>query len=108
LGLFAVFLFLFGATGVGNASTFQMIPFIFLKLRQRVLEATGEAEGVICREAEKESAATIGFTSVVAACGAFFIPKSYGTSISMTGGFYVTCVGVTWWYYVCKNAEVKC
>ena len=22
--------------------------------------------------------------------------------------FYVTCVLVTWWYYVRKNAEVKC
>ena len=98
-----------------------MIPIIFLKLHQRALEATGEAEGVIRREAEKESAATMGFTSIVAAYGAFFIPKSYGTSISMIGEpegaliafiafivFYVTCVGVTWWYYARKNAEVKC
>jgi len=118
LGLFAAFVVLFGATGVGNAPTFQMIPIIFLKLRQRALEATGEAEGVIRREAEKESAATIGLTSVVAAYGAFFIPKSYGTSISMIGGpegaliafivFYGTCVGVTWWYYARKNVEVKC
>lgn len=118
MGLFAAFVVLFAATGVGNASTFQMIPIIFLKLRQRALEATGEAEGVIRREAEKESVATIGFTSVVAACRAFFIPKSYGTSISMIGGpegaliafivFYGTCVGVTWWYYARKNVEVKC
>jgi len=28
----------------------------------------------------------LGFTSAVAAYGAFFIPKSYGTSIDLTGG----------------------
>jgi NNP family nitrate/nitrite transporter-like MFS transporter len=61
------------------------------------------------RQAEMESAAIIGFTSAVAAYGAFFIPKAYGTSISLTGGpetalwgfmvFYVTCVVMTWWFY---------
>jgi MFS transporter, NNP family, nitrate/nitrite transporter len=57
------------------------------------------------RQADKESAAIIGFTSAIAAYGAFFIPKSYGTSISLTGGpgaalwgflaFYVSCVAIT-------------
>ena len=51
----------------------------------------------------------IGFTSAIAAYGAFFIPKAYGSSIAATGGpelalwgfltFYVTCVAVTWWFY---------
>ena len=58
-------------------------------------------------QAEKESAAIIGFTSAIAAYGAFFIPKSYGTSIAMTGSpvaalwgffvFYLSCIAVTWW-----------
>ncbi|MGH9810129.1 MAG: hypothetical protein ACRD9W_23240, partial [Terriglobia bacterium] len=61
------------------------------------------------KHAEMESAAIIGFTSAVAAYGAFFIPKAYGTSISLTGGpemalwgfmaFYVICVAVTWGFY---------
>jgi NNP family nitrate/nitrite transporter-like MFS transporter len=61
------------------------------------------------RQAEMESAAIIAFTSAIAAYGAFFIPKAYGSSIAMTGGpqaalwgflvFYVTCVAVTWWFY---------
>ena len=38
------------------------------------------------KQAEMESAAIIGFTSAVAAYGAFFIPKAYGTSIALTGG----------------------
>ncbi len=61
------------------------------------------------RQAEKESAAIIGFTSAIAAYGAFFIPKSYGTSIALTGGpsaalwafliFYASCAVLTWWVY---------
>jgi NNP family nitrate/nitrite transporter-like MFS transporter len=61
------------------------------------------------RNAEKESAAIIGFSSAIAAYGAFFIPKGYGTSIAFTGGpeaalwaflvFYVTCIAITWWVY---------
>ena len=59
----------------------------------------------------------IGFTSAVAAFGAFFIPKTFGSSIAATGGpelalygfigFYVSCVVVTWWYYTRRNAEVR-
>jgi NNP family nitrate/nitrite transporter-like MFS transporter len=65
------------------------------------------------RQAEKESAAITGFTSAIAAFGAFFVPKSYGTSIDLTGGvqaalwgfflFYVICVVVTWAVYTRKG-----
>jgi NNP family nitrate/nitrite transporter-like MFS transporter len=61
------------------------------------------------RQSEKESAAITGFTSAIAAFGAFFIPKAYGTSIGLTGGveaalwgfslFYVSCVLITWGFY---------
>jgi NNP family nitrate/nitrite transporter-like MFS transporter len=34
------------------------------------------------RQSEKESAAITGFTSAIAAYGAFFIPKSFGMSIA--------------------------
>ncbi len=115
-GFFAMFMVLFLATGIGNASTFQMIPVIFLKEAQR-LNGGGDEE-TIRRSADKEAAATIGFTSAIAAYGAFFIPKSYGTSISSTGGpeaalwafiiFYVTCTAVTWWFYARRNAEIRC
>jgi NNP family nitrate/nitrite transporter-like MFS transporter len=106
-GFFAMFMVLFFATGVGNASTFQMIPVIMRKEVDRLLPAESPASRM--RHSEKESAAIIGFTSAIAAYGAFFIPKSYGTSISMTGGpemalwgfmiFYVTCALLTWFVY---------
>jgi NNP family nitrate/nitrite transporter-like MFS transporter len=65
------------------------------------------------RNAEKEAAAITGFTSAIAAFGAFFIPKSYGSSISLTGGpeaalwaflaFYVSCLVITWVVYARKG-----
>lgn len=104
---FASFLFLFAATGVGNASTFQMIPAIMRKEVARLEPGLNAAERV--KQSDKEAAAIIGFTSAIAAYGAFFIPKSFGTSIAVTGGaetalyaflaFYVSCVLATWWFY---------
>ncbi len=76
-------------------------------------DAGGRRRDPRMRQAEKESAAITGFTSAIAAFGAFFIPKSYGTSIDLTGGvqaalwgffiFYVTCVVVTWAVYTRKG-----
>ncbi|MFO1087995.1 MAG: MFS transporter [Hyphomicrobiales bacterium] len=104
---FASFLFLFAASGVGNASTFQMIPAIMRKEVARLEPSLSAPDRV--RQSDKESAAIIGFTSAIAAYGAFFIPKSFGTSIALTGGasaalyaflvFYVTCIAATWWFY---------
>ena len=106
-GFFACFLFLFAASGVGNASTFQMIPAIMRKDMDRLMPQTGADARRL--QAEKESAAIIGFTSAIGAYGAFFIPKSFGSSIAATGGpqlalygfiaFYVSCIAVTWFFY---------
>lgn len=110
-GFFAMFMILFFATGVGNASTFQMIPIIMREEMPRVMPQLDATQRI--RQAEKESAAIIGFTSAIAAYGAFFIPKSYGTSISITGGpegalwafliFYATCAALTWFVYSRKG-----
>lgn len=115
-GFFSMFMLLFFATGLGNASTFQMIPVIMRQEVDRLMPALDDAQRV--RQAEKESAAIIGFTSAIAAYGAFFIPKAYGSSITLTGGpeaalyafmaFYATCVVVTWVFYSRKNAPVPC
>jgi NNP family nitrate/nitrite transporter-like MFS transporter len=106
-GFFAMFMVLFFATGVGNASTFQMIPAIMRTEMPRL--EPGLAAPARQRQAEMESAAIIGFTSAIAAYGAFFIPKAYGSSIALTGGpqlalwtfmiFYASCVVITWGFY---------
>ncbi|MCD1635854.1 MFS transporter, partial [Martelella mediterranea] len=103
-------------TGVGNASTFQMIPAI---MRREVPRLMPELDaGALQKQTDRESAAIIAFISAIAAYGAFFIPKSYGTSISMTGGpdmalwgfgiFYVICAVLTFFYYTRRNAPVPC
>jgi len=110
-GYFATFMVLFCATGIGNASTFQMIPAIMRTEMPRLTPgATATAQQ---KQAEMESAAIIGFTSAVAAYGAFFIPKAYGTSIALTGGtqaalwcfmaFYALCLGITWFFYTRRS-----
>ncbi|MDF1856835.1 NarK family nitrate/nitrite MFS transporter, partial [Pseudooceanicola sp.] len=107
IGFFACFMALFLLTGVGNASTFQMIPIIMGREIPRLMPDL-DADATR-RQADRESAAIIAFTSAIAAYGAFFIPKAYGTSIAMTGGpimalwgflgFYVICVIITWVFY---------
>ena len=103
-GFFAMFMVLFLATGIGNASTFQMIPVIMGREVARLMPSSDAAAHR--RQSDRESAAIIGFTSAIAAYGAFFIPKSYGTSIAWTGGpeaallafmlFYLSCAVITW------------
>jgi len=116
-GFLVMFMLLFLTSGIGNGSTFRMIPIIFLTERMRA--AQGEAARVQAqRDANKEAAAVLGFSSAIGAYGGFFIPKSYGTSIAMTGGpegalylfivFYATCIAITWWYYARKNAPMPC
>ncbi len=117
-GFLGMFLVLFAGTGIGNASTFQMIPVIFSTLKKWEGASRHAPESVLAQEAAKEAAAVLGFSSAFAAYGAFFIPRSFGTSIALTGGaeaafgmfilFYLTCLASTWWWYTRKNAEIKC
>ena len=115
-GFFACFMALFFLTGVGNASTFQMIPSIMGQQVPKLLPSLSGED--LEKQIGRESAAIVAFTSAIAAYGAFFIPKAYGTSIGMTGGpnaalwffaaFYAICVVITWVFYSRKSAPVPC
>jgi MFS transporter, NNP family, nitrate/nitrite transporter len=117
-GFFTMFLLLFVATGVGNASTFKMIPVIFLNERLREARGRGDiAETQARRDAAKESSAILGFTSAIGAYGGFLIPITFGRAIQGGSpesallqflGFYVTCLVLTWWFYHRRNAEAPC
>ncbi|SHG00419.1 MFS transporter, NNP family, nitrate/nitrite transporter [Microbulbifer donghaiensis] len=110
-GFFMCFIALFFLTGVGNASTFQMIPVIMGKEIPRLMPSLSGDDRQ--RQVDRESAAIIAFTSAIAAYGAFFIPKAYGTSIELTGGpmaalwgfliFYAVCVVITWHFYSARH-----
>ncbi len=59
----------------------------------------------------------LGWTSAVAAYGAFIIPKVFGGQIKSGtpeyalygfAVYYLSCLAVNWWYYARKNAEIHC
>ncbi|MCB1823897.1 MAG: MFS transporter [Candidatus Competibacteraceae bacterium] len=120
IGFVAMFLVLFLAAGIGNGSTFRMIPIIFRTLRERqVIDRNDEAAlEQARRDGATEAAAAMGLSAAVAAFGGFFIPIAYGASIELTGSpqgaliffslFYLSCVLVTWRWYSRKEAEVSC
>ena len=90
---FLLFLLLFAATGIGNGSTFRTISQVFNK---------------------EQAGPVLGWTSAVAAYGAFYIPKVFGEQIKATtpeialygfATFYAVCLVINWWYYLRKNAE---
>jgi NNP family nitrate/nitrite transporter-like MFS transporter len=92
---FLLFLVLFAATGVGNGSTFRTIAIVFDK---------------------EQAGPVLGWTSAVAAYGAFVVPQEFGEQIK--GGtpeialyafalFYAICLGLNWWYYLGPKAEFK-
>ena len=96
LPFLVLFVILFATTGIGNGSTFRMIPIIFSK---------------------EQAGPVLGWTSAIAAYGAFLIPKIFATQIK--GGtpeyalygfavYYASCLVVNWWFYARKGAEVPC
>ena len=91
----ALFMVLFFASGIGNGSTFRTIGVIY---------GPGQAGPVL------------GWTSAVAAYGAFVAPIVIGEQIkagtpqvAMYGFavFYALCLLLNWWFYLRKNAYVK-
>ncbi len=91
-----VFIVLFATTGIGNGSTFRMIGVIFDK----------DQRGPV-----------LGWTSAIAAYGAYLIPKIFATQIKAGtpqyalygfAGYYLTCLVVNWWFYARKGAEKPC
>lgn len=108
IGYFVGFMLLFMTTGIGNGSTFRMIPVIFRIMHERYNSPD------LVNQARKESAAVVGFAGGFAAYGGFFIPKMFGSGLGINGTFialivfYVVCIALTWWYYSRKGAEYPC
>lgn len=90
---FLLFLVLFAASGIGNGSTFRTIAVVFNK---------------------EQAGPVLGWTSAVAAYGAFIIPKVFGEQIKLATPeyalygfaiFYIICLILNWWYYLGPKAE---
>ncbi len=92
---FLLFLVLFAATGVGNGSTFRTIAIVF---------------------DQEQAGPVLGWTSAVAAYGAFVVPSEFGAQIKNAtpeyalyafAAFYVVCLVLNWWFYLGPKAEIK-
>lgn len=113
IAFYAVFMVLFLTAGLGSGSTFQMIAVVFRKLTIDRALSLGASEQDAQKQAVTESAAALGFISAIGAIGGFFIPKAFGTSLTLTGSpagamkvffvFYVSCVFITWLVYGRKH-----
>jgi NNP family nitrate/nitrite transporter-like MFS transporter len=95
LAFMLLFVLLFAATGIGNGSTFRTIGVIFDRT---------------------QAGPVLGWTSAVAAYGAFIAPVVIGQQI--TAGtpeiamyafavFYALCLILNWWFYLRSGAYVK-
>src|SRR6266851_1088185 len=113
-GFLSMFLMLFVTTGIGNGSTYRMIPSIFREENLRKARGAGEAgRALALKAASIESGAALGFIGAIGACGGYLIPSGFGKSIAITGGpqlalviylgFYAACLALTWFYYLRKS-----
>ncbi len=110
LTLFTIgFIALFTLSGVGNGSTYKMIPAIFTG-RARVAIAGGADRETSFNTARRLSGAVIGIAGAVGALGGLFINLAFRQSfMTVQSGtpafwsflvFYVLCIGVTWAVYL--------
>ncbi|ACY97980.1 MULTISPECIES: MFS transporter [Thermomonospora] len=109
----AAFLFVFVATGIGNGSTYKMIPAIFRTRAMQGVDA-GDAAAVksALAAARRAAAASIGISSAVGALGGVLIQQAFRISLESVGGigpalaglavFYGLCVALTWATYLRK------
>jgi NNP family nitrate/nitrite transporter-like MFS transporter len=90
-----LFVLLFTATGIGNGSTFRTIGVIF---------------------DNQQAGPVLGWTSAVAAYGAFIAPVVIGeqikagtpeTAMYAFAVFYGLCLILNWWFYLRRDAYVK-
>ena len=96
LAALGLMLVLFVATGVGNGSTFRMVPMLFEPAK---------------------AGPVLGWTSAVAAYGGFVVPSVFGSRIEAGrpetalygfAGYYVSCLAVNWWFYARRGAGARC
>jgi len=90
-----IFVTLFAASGIGNGSTFRTVGVIFDR---------------------QQAGPVLGWTSAVAAYGAFIAPeviktqlKAGSPELAMYGfaAFYAVCLVVNWWFYLRRTSEIR-
>ncbi|WP_375002316.1 MFS transporter [Aeromicrobium sp. CTD01-1L150] len=106
------FLFVFAASGIGNGSTYRMIPIIW---KVRAEQAGPEGSDVRARallSSTREASAVLGIVGAIGAVGGFLVPITFGSpwisdpvqavrvAFGVFTAFYVVCLAVTWICYL--------
>jgi NNP family nitrate/nitrite transporter-like MFS transporter len=94
-----LFLLLFASAGIGNGSTYRMVPIVF------ALRASGDETA-----RKRKAAAALGLISAIGAYGGFLIPQALNLSFQATGAYagaflgfvagYALLLAVTYFVYV--------
>ena len=103
---FGSFILLFVLAGIGNGSTYRMIPAIFAAQTDDV------------KSAKRQAAAVVGIAGAIGAAGGVLVNLVFkfsleGSSKSLTPAliailvFYGLCVATTWWFYLRQRVFSK-
>ena len=103
------FIVLFALSGLGNGSTYKMIPAVFRAKRELAVSAGGDPAAA-AREARRLTSAVIGIAGAVGAFGGVLVNIAFRQSFLANGNgnpayigfiaFYLVCVAVTWVVYL--------
>ncbi|MFF2556280.1 MFS transporter [Nocardia sp. NPDC058058] len=104
------FLLLFVFSGIGNGSTYRMIPSIFGAESRRRASETGQDISAALISAKRQAGAAIGVIGAVGAAGGWVLQQAlrlsnthYGSMTPAFWGYavaYLAMAGITWWFYL--------
>ena len=113
-----MFQLIFLAAGLGNGSSYQLAPKVFLQAAMLEAARTGESEADAYVRGGRNGALAMNISSIGAAFGGFFIPKSFGSSLAWFDSFvpafllfflfYVLSTLLAWAFYTRRGAVMRC
>lgn len=113
---FGSFILLFVLTGIGNGSTYRMIPMIFAEEAKRNAGADADPDAV-AKSAKRQAGAVVGVAGALGAFGGVLVNLVF--KFSLEGGgtltpaliailvFYGGCMATTWWFYLRTSVAVE-
>jgi NNP family nitrate/nitrite transporter-like MFS transporter len=111
------FLALFVLTGVGNGSTYRMIPVIFNAEAKKAAAESGQEPAVAMASAKRQAAAALGVVGAIGAFGGFVLQQAlrlsnihFGSMAPAFWGYaalFLIMGSVTWWHYLRSGFAVQ-
>lgn len=112
----ASFLLLFVLTGIGNGSTYRMIPSIFGAEARRHAAETEQDITVALASAKRQAGAAIGVIGAIGAAGGWILQQAlrlsntrYHTMVPAFWAYaaaFLVMGGITWWFYLRSSFAV--